>query len=239
MTTTTPYAPSAGLARNVIEFFVSNRDEVLDTNDLVSKFAASKASIPALLKRARECGAIVYNGGLYMLGNFSTAQQCLQQPDTDVPAAAPTQTPVPATAAEPIARGIDSATPAQWDAAAAATRTTAQPPAKQQQPKPPQRGLIDSSITVPGIGTLRITLEPLASRIPVSGHKWDPLLDHISAHPISVVENELVTVRLPKAMAGAAKAGIESWHKRHAAQQPPCRFRASVAGDEVLIQRIA
>jgi hypothetical protein len=217
MTTTTPYAPSAGLARNVIEFFVSNRDEVLDTNDLVNKFAASKASIPVLLKRARECGAIVYNGGLYMLGNFDIAQQCLQLPATDTPTPPPAQV-------------VAAPTPAP------ATPRAAQPVA---QPKPARRGLNDSSITVPGIGVLRITLEPLASRIPVSGHKWDPLLDHIAAHPISVVENELVTVRLPKAMAGAAKSGIESWHKRHAAQHPPCRFRASVAGDEVLIQRIA
>ena len=64
------YTPGTGLARSVLEFFVANNDEVLDANDLVDKFDALKASIPALLKRARDCGAIVYNGGLYMLDNL-------------------------------------------------------------------------------------------------------------------------------------------------------------------------
>ena len=91
MTTTTPSktpytcrAPS--LAHSVISFFVSNQDEALNAQDLITKWGAKPASISTLLSAPRGCGAITHNGGLYMLGDIEIARQCIERPP-----AAPTQ----------------------------------------------------------------------------------------------------------------------------------------------------
>lgn len=233
------------LAHSVISFFVTNPDEVMTAEDIVNKWDAKHNSLSGLLLQAKKSGAITHNGGLYMLGDMATAKLCID-PDAapDLPAPkAPTPAPAPAlqappqpapTAAVPAPgpRSIDDASGGEWNAASAAIRA-------QQQRQQAMKALHRQPIHFPGIGTLTVSVEPLASRIPVSGHKWDPLLDYLASQPPSEVEGQLVTARLPKALTGAAKAGIESWHKRHADIPFPCRFRASVSGDQVLIQRIA
>jgi hypothetical protein len=219
MTTTTPYTVRTGsLAHSVLSFFIKNPDEALDQADLVTKYGAQINSIPKQLEKARTVGAIVRNGGLYMLGDIKTAKRCLEEEPTPATSTA-TAPAVPAPAPAP--------TPTPKPTMPAPTKSAA----------PAARGTNATSVTVPGFGTMKITFEPLACRLAVSGYKWDPVLDHLADQPISAVEGEVATIRLPKAMGGAAKAGIESWHKRHANRS--IRFRASVSGEETLIQRIA
>lgn len=205
------------LAHSVISFFVKNPDEVMTAEDIVTKWDAKPGSLSGLLLQAKKSGAITHNGGLYMLGDMATAKLCID-PDAapDLPAppvSAPTPAPAPAPAPAPI---------------------------QAKAPLPaPSRGTNATSLVVPGIGSLTVTYERMASKLPVSGHKWDPLLNMLAAAPQSEAEGKLATVRLPRAMTGAIKAGIESWHKRHKDIPSPCRFRASVAGDQVLVQRVA
>lgn len=205
------------LAHKVISFFVANPDEAMTAQDIVSKYDAKEESLNTLLQQARKSGAILHNGGLYMLGCMKTAKACIE-PGQDT---SPEQPQSPAAESPP-------ATPAPAPAPAS--------PTTQSNPRAHNRGTHASRVNIPGAGDLSITYEPLASRTPVSGHKWDPLLDMLASAPLA--EEGLATIRLPRTMAGAVKAGIESWQKRNAKTPFPCRFRASVSGNEVLVQRI-
>lgn len=228
MTTTTPSktpytcrAPS--LAHSVISFFVSNQDEALNAQDLITKWGAKPASISVLLSAARGCGAITHNGGLYMLGDIEIARQCIELPSAvELPATAPAPAAVPTTA-----RSLDDVTGEEWNAASAAARAIKKSAdAPENQP-----------ITVHGIGDLVISYELLASRVPAAGRKWDPVMEKLASMPIDIKTRTRPTIRITRELAGAARAGAASWTKRNL-DRHVC-IRVISVGTDAFIQRIS
>lgn len=211
------------LAFNVINFFVSNQDEALEATDIVAKWGAERKNIGVMLTKARECGALKLLGGIWMLGDMAAAKRCID-PDAAPDRHAP-QSPAPA----PAPRSIDDATGAEWNAASAAIRAQLKNTAAAPAP----------SVKIPGLGEVAITYEPLASKTTAYKHKWDPVLNLLASAPQCDEPHVRATIRLPREMSGAVKSGIESWHKRHKDLPFPCRFRASVSGDQVLVQCVA
>lgn len=217
-----PYCPYDGsLAHSVLTFFIAQPDEALNRQDIANKWGAKLISIPQQLKAAVECGAINYLGGLYMLSSLSKAKECVEASRGAIQ---------PAAAAEAVAAPTPTPAPAIEPAAAPPGQTTST-----------GANSMRSSVEIPGIGAVELTLEPIADRAPTSGHKWDPLIWLIVQQPLAASDahnkTNLPTVRLPLAMSKAVRAGIKSWTKRF----PDTTFRLSARAhaDQVVVQRIA